>query len=471
MKFQLSNLWRWSGEIDRGPYALIGVIGFALKHNLDRLVASAVFHRPWGIFNYWIPAGQALRITSLSRRDAEFFATLVALALPFIWIGVVLTVQRLRSIGLPVWLAVVFFLPVINLLFFLVLSILPAQQKSVPQPPVRAKVTGPFLGRLIPDNPVGSAAVAVLLIGLLGAGATLLSTRAFVSYGWGLFVALPFCVGLASVLVYGYHGPRGFGSCVSVALLAAVFLGALLLAVAVEGVVCLVMAMPLGLALAFMGGVVGYAVQRHRPAMRAAPSSLMLLLAFVPGWTTVERLAPPPAPTFAVRTSVDIDAPPEAVWKEVIAFSPIPAPTEALFRLGIAYPTRATISGRGVGAERHCEFDTGAFVEPIEVWDEPRLLKFSVASNPPPMQEWTPYKEIHPAHLSGFLVAREGEFLLVPLPDGRTRLEGTTWYQHHLWPATYWQLWSDAIIHRIHLRVLRHIKRRAEANAPAPPTH
>ena len=45
---------------------------------------------------------------------------------------------------------------------------------------------------------------------------------------------------------------------------------------------------------------------------------------------------------------------------------------------------------------------------------------------------------------------------------GRWQLEGTTWYRHNLWPATYWQVWSDYIIHRIHLRVLEHIKERAE---------
>jgi len=28
---------------------------------------------------------------------------------------------------------------------------------------------------------------------------------------------------------------------------------------------------------------------------------------------------------------------------------------------------------------------------------------------------------------------------LVALPGGRTLLEGTTWYQHHLWPAGYWR--------------------------------
>jgi hypothetical protein len=55
-----------------------------------------------------------------------------------------------------------------------------------------------------------------------------------------------------------------------------------------------------------------------------------------------------------------------------------------------------------------------------------------------------------------------GQFLLTPLPGGRTRLEGTTWYRHGLAPAEYWRLWSDEIIHKIHMRVLKHIKEEAE---------
>ncbi len=35
-----------------------------------------------------------------------------------------------------------------------------------------------------------------------------------------------------------------------------------------------------------------------------------------------------------------------------------------------------------------------------------------------------------------------------------------------MWPVAYWQLWSDYIIHRIHTRVLNHIKRNAEAQRP-----
>jgi hypothetical protein len=79
------------------------------------------------------------------------------------------------------------------------------------------------------------------------------------------------------------------------------------------------------------------------------------------------------------------------------------------------------------------------------------------------MQEWTPYRHVRPPHLKGFLTAEKGEFRLTPLAGGGTRLEGTTWYRHHMWPAAYWRLWSDAIIHRIHMRVLAHIRREAEA--------
>ena len=107
-------------------------------------------------------------------------------------------------------------------------------------------------------------------------------------------------------------------------------------------------------------------------------------------------------------------------------------------------------------------FSTGPFVEPIQIWDAPRHLKFSVSENPSPMEEWTPYGSVRPPHLDGFLESKADEFRLEPLPEGRTLLRGTTWYHHRMWPAIYWRWWSDFIIHRIHLRVLSHIRKRSE---------
>jgi hypothetical protein len=78
------------------------------------------------------------------------------------------------------------------------------------------------------------------------------------------------------------------------------------------------------------------------------------------------------------------------------------------------------------------------------------------------MHEVTPYGRIDPPHLDSYLVSEGGQFLLTPLEGGRTRLEGTTWYRNRMWPSEYWRLWSDWIIHRIHTRVLEHVKRQAE---------
>ena len=193
-----------------------------------------------------------------------------------------------------------------------------------------------------------------------------------------------------------------------------------------------------------------------------------MLIAALPTMIGAEAVSCPDAPLFAVHTCVEVDARPDQVWPHVIRFDPLPVPDDRTFHTGLAYPVRAEIDGRGVGALRRCVFSTGAFVEPIEVWDEPRLLRFVVTSNPRPMREWNPFAEIHPPHLDGFLIARRGEFRLTEIAGGYTRPEGTTWYQHHLWPAAYWRLWSDVVIHRIHRRVLEHIERSAEGDPRSP---
>jgi hypothetical protein len=239
--------------------------------------------------------------------------------------------------------------------------------------------------------------------------------------------------------------------------------GAALLLVAMEGIICILMAAPIAMVLATLGGIFGYTIQISFWASRNASSMMCAMVLALPAIFGAERAANLEPPRFVVRTSLEINAPPEAVWRQVVAFSEIPPPTELLFRAGIAYPVRAEITGRGPGAIRHCVFSTGPFVEPIEIWDEPRLLSFGVTSTPELMNELTPYGHISPPHLHGYFVSEKGQFALTELPGGRTRLEGTTSYRNTIWPGRYWKLWSDYIIHRVHRRVLEHIKMQAEA--------
>jgi uncharacterized membrane protein YhaH (DUF805 family) len=461
------DIWRWQGTIDRKSYAIAGCSAFVLKYFLDKFVAFAVFGRQWFLWSYWQPLGPDVRVNAIHPDTRTFAATLLVLALPFIWLGVTLTVQRLRDAGQPLWLVVLFFIPVINILFFLLLCTLgthsvTVQREAAPWPETRV------LDRWIPRSAVGAAAASIGITILIGSMCTVLGTRVLVSYGWGLYVALPFCLGLFSVLVYSYHEPRTFGSCMAVSLAPIALLGGVLMVVAIEGLLCILMAAPFALGLAALGGTLGYTIQAAYWLNKGTPVMMSIVLLFTPAIQGVEHLAKLQAETFEVRTAIEVNAPPERVWNQVVAFAEIPPPKELLFRAGIAYPIRAEISGHGVGAVRHCIFSTGPFAEPIEVWDEPRLLKFGVTENPAPLNELSPYENIQPAHLHGYFVSKQGQFLLTALPGGRTRLEGATWYQHTMWPAAYWRLWLDYIIHRIHLRVLEHIRAQAEGTVKRP---
>jgi len=462
MKFP--DLWSSEGTIDRGPYALVGLVGFAIKHNLDRALATLVFHRKWSLFNYWIPLDQAVRVTSLAPTDRTFLLSMLVLSLPFIWVGVVLTMRRLRAAGLPAWLVVLFFAPYLNLLFFVILCIYPSRRDDDVQRSLRVE-GNPALKRIIPESNWGSAAMALVISSVLGAGATLLSVNVLAIYGWGLFVALPFCLGFFSVLLYGYHRPRSLGSCLAVASLSVVLLGLLLLGLAVEGVICLVMAAPIGLILALMGGSMGYLIQQKhwdRFQTRATFSALLLFVPFLMGTEALKSQQPP---LLQVTSQIEINAPPETVWQFLTSFPTLPPPTEWPFRIGIAYPIRSTLRGSGLGAQRECQFSSGEFIEPIRVWQENKRLVFSISGEPLVMEELSPYGHIHTRHVDGgYFQAQDAEFVLTRLPAGRTLLTGTSHYRNRMWPVVYWRLWSDAIVHQIHVRVFRHIKRLAEAD-------
>jgi hypothetical protein len=296
--------------------------------------------------------------------------------------------------------------------------------------------------------------VALLLVGGLALGSAALLHLGL--YGWTIFVLAPLILGgLGSLGVQPATAGKAAGSgalAVAIAMCCFLFIG-------LEGLICIAMASPLVLPLGALGGWLAY--QAGRSGRTTSSVAMVLLLA--PAGITWDATARPPV--FEVRSAIVIRATPEQVWKHVVTFAELPEPREWYFRAGLAYPMRARISGSGAGAVRYCEFSTGPFVEPIEIWNEPRLLRFRVTENPAPMHEWSPYAHVLPRHLHGYLVSKEGQFRLTGLENNRTLLEGTTWYQHGLWPAEYWRWWSDAIIHRIHLRVLNHIRALAEEDA------
>jgi hypothetical protein len=439
------SMWSWTGPIGRGRFTTTWIVVLALKYNLDRLLALA-YDVYWSPFDYHEPL-QA----GFERIPDGLFGWVVVTAIPAIYLIVVATKRRLADIGAPTGLTVLALVPGLNLLFFVVLSVLPSERQAAGDLA--------WMDNVVPRSGIGAAAMGIfasVVPALLGA---MMSVWGLEEYGLGVFMAIPFFSGIVAAMVFTYHEQRSIGQCFVVSLGSIALLAGLIFVTAVEGLICLIMAAPLAVVVAAVGGVVGYFLQGVLRRGRNSVHAMLALLMAVPLFMGAEHLEDDKPPLIPVETSVVVDAPPEVVWKEVVTFEDLPQPTDPLFETGIAYPTDATIDGEGVGAVRYCNFTTGPFVEPITVWDEPRKLAFDVSEHPPAMRETSIYEHLDAPHVDGYFVSERGQFLLEELPGGRTRLTGTTWYRHEVWPVAYWKVFSDEIIHRIHLRVLNHIAR------------
>jgi hypothetical protein len=279
-------------------------------------------------------------------------------------------------------------------------------------------------------------------------------------YGMALFILTPIFLGASPVIIYGRKNTVTIKQARNIGFLTLTVFTVGLIVFAMEGIICIAMAAPFGLLLTWLGTVIGHGIIKRSP--NQGSTAVIILLLTIPATAFIEKNDNRLPDLIAVKTSIEIGGRPEEVWKNLIEFPTLNEPTEFIFKTGIAYPINAEIKGQGVGAVRHCNFSTGSFVEPITIWDEPRVLKFDVAESPAPMKEISFY-DIDAPHLHDYFVSKQGQFKLTELDNGKTLLEGTTWYYHDIRPVFYWRLWSDYIIHKIHMRVLTHIKEATES--------
>lgn len=444
----------FTGKMTRSRYIRSGLGLLVLKYGADAGVFYLLTKTWWPLRDYLSPLyAQRMAMAPAAGEVPPWFLIFVLLwGLLFAWIASMLSSMRAKNAGVSPWWGLLIFVPFLNYALILILCFKPSAQRSADsvEPPERSEQEPKV--RLASVVPAGFGLLVVS--GILFA----IMVRSKADYGLAVFLSLPLTFGVGLGYSTNRETRRSSAYTVRFASLTGVVACLGLLLFALEGLVCIVMAFPIIYMALVAGALLGRNLAQPATPPRSAPLALLFALP-VASWIDAEL---PGTQAREVRSSVVIDAPPGAVWQNVVSFSELPEPDSWLFRTGVAFPLRARIEGRGVGAVRHCEFSTGAFIEPITVWDQPHRLAFDVIEQPEPMEEWSFYDDIHPPHLSGTFRSVRGEFRLVPLPGGRTRLEGSTWYELRMAPQIYWQLWADTIVHRIHGRVLRHVKELSE---------
>jgi hypothetical protein len=313
---------------------------------------------------------------------------------------------------------------------------------------------GPFLTAAV----VGVLAGAGLTVAAVAVGTLLFGT-----YGYGLFVLTPFVIGVITAYLANRKEDIGRQQ-TALAVLVAAVLGCLGLVVfALEGMVCIVMAAPLGVGLALIGGLLGryIALRSKRPVRQSLSCVALLPLVFA-----VETLLPAMTSFETVQT-IEIHAPPETVWRSILSTDPVDGPLALPFRLGVAYPLRAEVIGEGVGAVRRGEFSTGTAIERVTEWEPNRKFSFVVVEDIPAMREMSPYQHVHAPHVVGYFRTIATSFELIRRADGHTDVIERTSHQLRLDPVLYWLPMARWVVGENNARVLAHIRRHAEQSARA----
>lgn len=294
------------------------------------------------------------------------------------------------------------------------------------------------------------AGIAIIIL------AVLISAVALGSYGWGLFVLTPFLVGITTAYLANRRMMLSQERTVFLVMMAAL-LGALaLVMLALEGIGCIILSTPLAAFVAWLGGLLGRAIaqmgkKRERPLMS---------LAVLPAVFVLEAALPPALP-IEMHEVIEIAAPPSAVWQALLSSDPIQASPGVVGWAGLAYPIRSRLTGEGVGAERLGEFSTGIARERVTEWVPEQRFAFAVLTQPPAMDEMSPYREVHAPHINGYFETTGTSFDLEPLPHGGTRLTARASHVLRIDPVLYWEPLARLAIHLNVSRVLRDIEAKA----------
>lgn len=458
------NLFGMKDRIRRREYILVGLILMPLKYVVEALVILYFTGRTYSPIDFVNPL---LSSREHFAADAPTWLGMawVLWSLPFLWLAITVSIRRAYDAELSPWLGLLMFVPIANLLLMLFLAVVPTGYfgQTTSQQLNTEAYAPPASETNLEGQATGGYEFTASLLGLSAGAAYLLifvvvSVYALGSYGAAMFFGTPVITGCVAAYILNRNRPRGIVLTLGHSALTLTVACVAFLLLGLEGIICIVMAVPIMIPLGLFGALIGRSIAMSlRRAGHSEQQGLLGCVLILPlvAWieSTVQQ-----HPTYEVVSRIEIDAPIETVWDNVIHFSDIPAEPAWYFKLGIAYPTRAHIEGFGIGARRYCEFSTGTFVEPITAWERPNKLSFDVSEQPDPMFELTPYRHIHPPHLSGSFNSTRGEFRLTQLGPQRTLLEGSTWYQLDIRPVSYWSIWTDWILHRIHYRVLDHIK-------------
>jgi len=224
-----------------------------------------------------------------------------------------------------------------------------------------------------------------------------------------------------------------------------------------EGWICMVMYLPLGLAMSILGASLGvYSARRY-------PRNTLLSIGLLPFIVSpIEQIIGPTQDLRVVETSTDIAASPATIWNNIKRVAPI-QPREEQYSwtqsIGFPRPIEATLSFECLSAVREATFAGGVlFIETVTAWEPEKRLSFHIRADKIPAQTLDDHVTIGGPYFD----VLQGEYRLEPLPNGRVRLHLSSRHRLSTTFNAYGRLWTDAVMKDIQKNVLHVVRNRSE---------
>jgi hypothetical protein len=262
-----------------------------------------------------------------------------------------------------------------------------------------------------------------------------------IGYGLSFFVFLPFVLG------YLFGEPTIKALSLYGLLLSLAIFFILLLAGGLEGMVCILMALPLVIIAVLLGVLVKRLNQKKR---RKNPedlikTSILPLCVFLAFGFLETHLTQGNKAIIEVKSEIILPYSPHQVYETIKSVDTLDTEKPFLMKLDLPIPQKCVLDKEQVGGIRTCYFEGGKIVERITELEKGKVLKMDVIDYQLKGRKWLGFKE--------------AIYTFTALPNGSCKMTRITTYTSELYPRFYWQPLEEIGISQEHEYVFSNLKK------------
>jgi hypothetical protein len=261
----------------------------------------------------------------------------------------------------------------------------------------------------------------IISLTFLSFGFLLLHYR-LIGYGLSFFVFLPFILGY----ILGKPTLKTFSLYGLIFSLVIFFL--LLLFGDLEGMVCILMAMPLIIITILLGILIRYIIEKYQKKNKSKSlikSSVLPFCAFLILGFAENELMKNDKDIVEIKTEIILPYSSMEVYETIKSVDTLNVEKPFLMKLDLPIPQKCILEEEKVGAIRTCYFEEGKIVEKVTKLEKGKILRMDVIDYQLTGRNWFEFKE--------------AIYTFEELKSGHCKMTRITTYTSELYPRLYWK--------------------------------